>query len=81
MCMKADRQSSETSTTPMQGVEGVALKTGDNPMDLATLRVSLMHQAPRCGARTRSGEKCLSPAMKGKARCRIHGGAKGSGAP
>ncbi|HKH03153.1 MAG TPA: HGGxSTG domain-containing protein [Bradyrhizobium sp.] len=36
--------------------------------------------APRCGARTRSGGSCRSPAIKGKARCRMHGG-KGSGAP
>lgn len=36
--------------------------------------------APRCGARTRSGAPCRSPAIVGKARCRMHGG-KGSGAP
>jgi hypothetical protein len=35
----------------------------------------------RCGARTRSGGWCHSPAVCGKKRCRIHGGAKGSGAP
>ena len=34
----------------------------------------------RCGARTRSGGPCRSPAVSGKARCRMHGG-KGSGAP
>ncbi|MDE2442117.1 MAG: hypothetical protein KGP14_13940 [Betaproteobacteria bacterium] len=37
-------------------------------------------QAPRCHARTRSGQPCRSPAVKGKPRCRMHGG-KGSGAP
>ncbi|MDN3624478.1 HGGxSTG domain-containing protein [Methylobacterium isbiliense] len=37
--------------------------------------------APRCGAKTRSGSPCMSPAVSGKARCRMHGGAKGSGAP
>jgi hypothetical protein len=37
--------------------------------------------SPRCGARTRSGTPCHAPAVKGKARCRMHGGAKGSGAP
>ena len=36
---------------------------------------------PRCQARTRSGKLCLSPAVTGKVRCRMHGGAKGSGAP
>lgn len=41
-----------------------------------------MHAAPRCGARakTRGGEPCQAPAVRGKARCRMHGG-KGSGAP
>ena len=40
-----------------------------------------MHASPRCGAKTRSGEPCRSPAANGKRRCRMHGGAKGSGAP
>jgi len=40
-----------------------------------------MHACPRCGAKTRSGEPCRSPAANGKRRCRMHGGAKGSGAP
>jgi hypothetical protein len=42
---------------------------------------SPMHQSPRCGARTRSGSPCRSPAVKDKRRCRMHGGAEGSGAP
>ena len=40
-----------------------------------------MRASPRCGAKTRSGASCKSPAVGGKARCRMHGGAKGSGAP
>lgn len=40
-----------------------------------------MQAAPRCGAQTRSGEPCKSPAVKGKRRCRMHGGASGAGAP
>jgi hypothetical protein len=40
-----------------------------------------MNQAPRCRARTRSGNPCQSPAVRGKRRCRMHGGAPGSGAP
>ena len=36
--------------------------------------------AARCGARTRSGAPCRSPAVGGAGRCRMHGG-KGSGAP
>ena len=33
----------------------------------------------RCGAKTRQGTPCQNPAMKGKARCRNHGG-KSTGA-
>ena len=35
----------------------------------------------RCGAKTRSGHAFRSPAVHGKKRCRMHGGAQGSGAP
>jgi len=37
--------------------------------------------APRCGAKTKrnNGNPCRSPAVHGKNRCRMHGGAKGSG--
>jgi len=35
----------------------------------------------RCGAKTRSGGACRSPAVRGKKRCRMHGGAPGCGAP
>ena len=35
--------------------------------------VSRLNRSPRCGARTRSGSPCRSPAVKGKRRCRIHG--------
>jgi hypothetical protein len=40
-----------------------------------------MLSSPRCGAKTRSGTPCISPAVHGKTRCRMHGGAPGSGAP
>jgi uncharacterized protein YjcR len=40
-----------------------------------------MLSSPRCGAKTRSGKPCESPAVRGKRRCRMHGGAPGSGAP
>jgi hypothetical protein len=40
-----------------------------------------MLASPRCGAKTRSGKPCMSPAVGGKRRCRMHGGASGSGAP
>ena len=35
----------------------------------------------RCGAKTRLGRPCKSPSVLGKKRCRMHGGALGSGAP
>jgi uncharacterized protein YjcR len=40
-----------------------------------------MLASPRCGAKTRSGGACRSPAVSGRKRCRMHGGARGSGAP
>jgi hypothetical protein len=40
-----------------------------------------MRASPRCGAKTRSGGACRSPTVYGKERCRMHGGAPGSGAP
>jgi hypothetical protein len=40
-----------------------------------------MLASPRCGAKTRVGGSCRSPSVHGKKRCRMHGGAPGSGAP
>jgi len=40
-----------------------------------------MADAARCGARTRSGAPCRGPAVGDRARCRMHGGSDGSGAP
>lgn len=40
-----------------------------------------MQASQRCGAQTRNGEPCRAPALRGKTRCRMHGGAAGSGAP
>ena len=39
-----------------------------------------MLASPRCGAKTRPGYSCRSPAVHGNKRCRMHGGAPGSGA-
>jgi len=49
---------------------------GDHPRNTGPMLAS-----PRCGAKTRSGNPCSSPAVHGKKRCRMHGGAPGSGAP
>jgi hypothetical protein len=40
-----------------------------------------MLSSPRCGAKTRGGGLCKAPAVRDKRRCRMHGGAAGSGAP
>lgn len=54
----------------------LAKMAGSHPRNTAGMRAS-----PRCGAKTRSGGSCKAPAVAGKARCRMHGGARGSGAP
>ena len=40
-----------------------------------------MLASQRCGAKTRKGGSCKAPTVTGKKRCRMHGGAPGSGAP
>ncbi|MDD1533824.1 MULTISPECIES: HGGxSTG domain-containing protein [unclassified Bradyrhizobium] len=40
-----------------------------------------MAASPRCGASTRGDLACRAPAVRGKLRCRMHGGAERSGAP
>lgn len=44
---------------------------------------NLIHSNPdkRCLAKTRRGSLCQTLRVTGKKRCRMHGGAKGSGAP
>ena len=51
-------------------------KLSDDPMHR---RLRAADEAPRCGARTRSGSPCRQPAVQGKRRSRMHGGAAGSG--
>ena len=54
-----------------------------DPMRQADIerRLSNLAKAPRCGARTRAGHPCRQAAVTGRARCRMHGGARGSGGP
>ena len=40
-----------------------------------------MMESRRCGALTRKCTACQAPAVAGMKRCRMHGGAEGSGAP
>lgn len=44
-----------------------------NPMQAA-------FATPRCGAKTRKGTPCQAPAVRGRKRCRMHGGTN-PGAP
>lgn len=58
----------ECSTTVLEPVQHAArgwLRNGNPPGDF--------HRCARCGAKTRSGRPCRSPAMK-NGRCRMHGG-------
>lgn len=51
-------------------------RVGEHPRNTGPMMASA-----RCGAKTRSRAPCPSSAVQGKERCRMHGGAKGSGAP
>jgi hypothetical protein len=51
----------------------------DNPV--RPTDTTAVSQANRCGAKTRSGAPCKSAPVTGRRRCRMHGGAPGSGAP
>jgi hypothetical protein len=55
----------------------------NDPMRQADIqrRLANLAKASRCGARTRAGHPCRQAAVRGRARCRMHGGAKGSGGP
>jgi hypothetical protein len=46
----------------------------------AAERLARLRAAPRCGARTRSATPCQCPAIRGRSRCRLHGG-RSPGAP
>ncbi|WP_345946834.1 HGGxSTG domain-containing protein [Bradyrhizobium sp. 197] len=49
---------------------------------LQLVRITLpMLARPLCSAKTRAGGSCRSPVVQSKRRCRMHGGARESGAP
>ena len=66
------------SYTSMCITTGGMVEAEDNPMDRLP---QLLTNAPLCQARNRAGNPCRCPAIRGKKRCKRHGGAKGSGAP
>src|SRR6266851_983066 len=70
-CTPADRQSLAITAKNEQQAMNAREKTRQ-PVQFRTAR--------QCGARTKSGKPCRSSATK-KGRCRLHGGASGSGGP
>src|SRR5260370_30464001 len=79
MCTPADRLS-----LAMSAIDGggVPQKMSSEPMNARRQNQQPVQfqTARQCGARTKSGQPCRSPATK-KGRCRLHGGASGSGGP
>ena len=57
------------------------MKTRTNPMQRENCQPLALRQCRKCGAANRQGLPCAAPAVSGKTRCRMHGGAAGSGAP
>ena len=54
---------------------GGGKKIADNPMDQRVeTRLKNLRRAARCGAKTRAGAPCQRPAIRGRRRCRLHGG-------
>ena len=79
MSMQAEKPSLALSDPECRPGEGVGTQDDQrvNPMHrLPDWRTTLplAQSSPRCGARTRSGNPCRSPAMP-NGRCRMHGGA------
>ena len=50
-------------------------------MERNTKEPESLRLMPRCGAKRRDGLPCQKPRAKWRTRCRLHGGAPGSGAP
>ena len=50
-------------------------------MERNTRKPKSLRLTPQCGAKRRDGLPCQKPRAKGRTRCRLHGGAPGSGAP
>jgi hypothetical protein len=48
--------------------------------DRVMIQLANIRAAPRCGAKTRAGGACQCPAIRGRKRCRLHGG-RSTGAP
>ena len=71
MSIREAKPSSVRSTVDGEGGRALSPKARNNPMNPGLAAAEL---APRCGATNRRGEPCQSPAIRGKTRCRLHGG-------
>ena len=72
MCQMAEVTQPQAIASP--GSRGIKI-FADNPMDQdINRRLANLKRAPRCGARTRAGGVCQRPAIRGRRRCRLHGG-------
>jgi hypothetical protein len=67
----------------MNTVKGDGVKNlANKPMNQGAVakRLDNIRAATRCGAKTRGGGACQCPAIRGRKRCRLHGG-RNAGAP
>jgi len=85
-----DRFGQHSGLRGAEGAEGLRLQAtarfrllqvGSTGMSDHIRNAGPMLASPRCGAKTRTSGACRSPAVHGRKRCRMHGGAPGSGAP
>ncbi|PNE11640.1 MAG: hypothetical protein CR217_07655 [Beijerinckiaceae bacterium] len=64
----------------IMGRQGSHTPRGDKKFEINPMHQSIgtrldnLRRAPRCGATTRVGAPCQCPAMRGRKRCRLHGG-------
>src|SRR6266516_3797747 len=75
LCSIENTRHAEPSLATLPPIRGVGEKRKMvyNPRHRTTREPLPLRQAPQCGARTRSGNPCLSPVVRGKRRCRMHG--------
>jgi len=81
--MIVDRPSQQTWVGKTAGRGGEEVETVETDVPAHTHRTfhqEVWERIPKCAARTRSGRACRGLIVRGKRRCRMHGGAKGSGA-
>jgi len=70
-----DRPRGETTKLRSYPYRGGDMKCPDGPhASITDARLANLRAAPRCGAKTRQGLACRAAALRGKRRCRLHGG-------